>query len=357
MLAALAKRYLESNDTALLKKISSDTSDKPEKRSRKSKSNASSSDGITKQDKNFHHLTAQEQKLLFNRIMSLNVLNLFQKITLFDKFNLHATSPLVKQARFRRYIESHRVQMHEELLFNRSKSMTHRAKYKSSLKLHQYKLRRRKTIDLNHAVQRLIRFTSDARRPTTTKTATAAAHTNGRADSEKLPKAEPTPEADDEVTIAPTTPIKFTTQIKHVAFCSGEFSHLVIACTENRILIWNLLTLRLKSSLKLSVDRIVVDLYTSLVSAFTTANELFVFLPNTPLPLYQRANLPKILGAAWIPRRHPKPHSLTVDWQAITELYLLSENQVRFVFCIAQPICKLHSVDTNLGCIILYHFV
>lgn len=314
-LTALVKKFLENNDNSLIKTIS----EKPHKRSRESESNISHAGTTIKLEKSFHQLTAEEQKMVFNRVMSLNLLNLFQKISILDRFNLHCSSPLAKESRFRRYIEANRVQAYEDTLFNRSKLMNHRTKYNSSLKLHQYKLRRRKAADLNRTVQRLIRFTIDQR---------STAHTNGRADSEKTPKPDPVPEATyDEAT--PLTPIKCSTQIKHVEFCSGEFSHLVIACTENRILIWNLLTLRLKSSLKLSVDRIVVDQYTSLVSAFTKANELFVFLPNTPLPLYQRSHLPKIFGAAWIPRRHPKPHSLTVNWQAITELYLLSEEQVR----------------------------
>lgn len=348
--AALVRSYLDKNDNSLFKLLT----EKPEKKNRRSKSHA---DGL-KWDTNFKQLSAQEKKLVFNRVMSMNLLNLFQKLSILDRFDLHGTSPVAKEQRFMRYVDAHRLHTLEDTLFKRSQAMTHRMRHKSSLRLHQYKQRRRiKATDLNHVVQRLIRFTVDQRGGGGSATATTA--TNGqRSDSGKTPKRrkdsasikDETNESEAKPATTTFTPIKSTTHIKHVAFCSGEFSHLVIACTENRILIWNLLTLRLKSSLKLSVNRIVVDLHTSLVSAFTTANELFVFLPNTPLPLYQRANLPKILGAAWIPRRHPKPHSLTVDWQAITELYLLSEDQVSMQYKLIARSHILHFISSLFVC-------
>lgn len=315
-LAALVKKYLENGDNSILKAITTANRGTPSK--------AKATKSTAKLDKNFQQLSTAEQKLIFNRVMALNSLNLFQKISILDKFNLHCTTPATKEQRFKKYIEDNRVQNKEDKLFKQSKNLEHRGKCNSYLKLHQYKLRRRATANLSRAVQRLIRFTTDQRNANKSN---AHPLTNGRATSDKTSTNE-SPSKSKASDAPDTVPVKCTSEIKHVAFCSGEFSHLIIACTENRILIWNLLTLRLKSSLKISVDRIVVDLYTSLVSVFTKANELYVFLPNTPLPLYQHSHLPKILGAAWIPRRHPKPHSLTVDWQAITELYLLSEEQV-----------------------------
>lgn len=47
----------------------------------------------------------------------------------------------------------------------------------------------------------------------------------------------------------------------------------VIACTENRVLIWNLLTLRLQTVLKLSAEHIAVDSQTNLISVFTKNQE------------------------------------------------------------------------------------
>lgn len=50
------------------------------------------------------------------------------------------------------------------------------------------------------------------------------------------------------------------------------FSFQVIVCTENRLLVWNLLTLRLQTALKLSARHIVIDPLTNLIAIFTTRN-------------------------------------------------------------------------------------
>jgi hypothetical protein len=47
----------------------------------------------------------------------------------------------------------------------------------------------------------------------------------------------------------------------------------VIVCTENRLLIWNLLNLRLQTAVKLSVKDITIDSFTNAVGAFTIHNE------------------------------------------------------------------------------------
>uniref|UniRef100_A0A182ILP5 WD repeat-containing protein 75 second beta-propeller domain-containing protein n=1 Tax=Anopheles atroparvus TaxID=41427 RepID=A0A182ILP5_ANOAO len=122
-------------------------------------------------------------------------------------------------------------------------------------------------------------------------------------------------------------PIKSFPQIHHVLFCYGQFSHLVVITTENRLVVWNLLSLKIQVSAALTIDRIALDPITNLIATFTKENELYVFLPNIPMPLYHRINMPKVFGAVWVPRRYPSSQSFNVDWQATSQLFFLNAKQ------------------------------
>uniref|UniRef100_A0A182PJ88 WD repeat-containing protein 75 second beta-propeller domain-containing protein n=1 Tax=Anopheles epiroticus TaxID=199890 RepID=A0A182PJ88_9DIPT len=123
------------------------------------------------------------------------------------------------------------------------------------------------------------------------------------------------------------SPLKCFAQIRNVNFCYGQFSHLLLICTENRLIVWNLLSLRIQVSVLLTIDQIALDPFTNLIAAFTKNNEVYVFLPNIPMPLYHRVNMPKVYGAVWIPRRYPRSQSFNVDWQATSQLFFLNEKQ------------------------------
>lgn len=303
-LTTLLQNLIENNDTSIMKHIDSHS------KSKRATKNS-----------NVNKLTLREQKLLFKNILANNSLDLFQKINLFDRMNLRCRALIETKHEFQKHFELNNMHGKDEELTHRLINLSPRHRFMFCNRLNQFKLRKSKTSNLAAAYGRTIRFYN--------KSEPKVKFENGRADSEK---------SKDKYTGSFTLkksnnlqpPLKSSVQIKHVAFCTGEYAHLVIACTENRVLIWNLLTLRLQSSLKLCVSKIVVDLYTSLVAVFTNSNELIAFLPNTPIPLCQHKNLPKVHGAAWIPRKYPKSHSLNVDWQAISELFFLTEKQVNF---------------------------
>lgn len=297
----LIKNLLENNDMSIMKEIEHHTPSKVERKN---------------SHKTLKKLTINEQELIFKDVMANNTLNLFQKINLFDRLNLRCRALSNAKPALENYFKQNNVHAKDEELTHRLIKLSPRYKFIFCHKLNQYKLSKPKIQSLLVAARRTLRYT----------TSHETAAVNGRADSEK---------SNDKLggtfpnhSSKKVQPLKTPAQITHVAFCTGQYSHLLIACTDNRILIWNLLTLRLQSSLKLCVSKITVDIYTSLVAAFTRNNELVVFLPNTPIPLYQHRNLPKVLGAAWIPRKYPKSNSLNVDWQAISELYFLTEDQV-----------------------------
>lgn len=72
---------------------------------------------------------------------------------------------------------------------------------------------------------------------------------------------------------ASLAPVQSFAQISHVQFGAGAQAHLVTVCTETRVLIWNLMTLRLQAGLKLSVEHLAFDPHTNLIAAVTRNNE------------------------------------------------------------------------------------
>lgn len=258
-------------------------------------------------------LTISQKNELFNQILNTNQLNLFQKIQIFDKINLRGRVPLKWKTQLEKYCDKIDQHIDDDNLIGRMMNLSAKHKFKM---IHKYKksiAQRHNNRKVSDALKRVIQFSNtNEMKPTT----------NGFGNS-KSSKTEEQPFIKQ---FSATQ--NASVQIKHVAFCRGEHSHLVIACTEDRLLIWNLLSLRLQSSFKISVSKILVDIYTSLVAVVSKDQDLYVFMPNTPIPLYQHKGLPKIEGMAWIPRTYPRPHSLSIDWQASTELYFLSEKQV-----------------------------
>lgn len=121
-------------------------------------------------------------------------------------------------------------------------------------------------------------------------------------------------------------PIKNLTQITNVFFCSDELSHLVVVTTPKRLMVWNLLTLKLHGSFNIQAKFATLDPVTNLLAIFTKFNELFVFSLWPYLVLHRQKNMPEIYGAAWIPREFPKSKSLNVNWQAASQLLFLNQN-------------------------------
>lgn len=260
------------------------------------------------------NLSEEQKKMIFNQVLASNSINLFQKIHIFDKFNLHGRIPQRSKKSYTEYCEQIDNGLKCTNIIGRMLNLSTKQKFKFAHKYNQSNLQKQRSRHTLDAFKRVINCT---------KTTATKPVPNGVTDDQIMNELS----AENEITsIHPQKP---TVHITHVAFCTGEFAHLVIVCTEKRLLIWNLLTLRIQSAFKVAVERITVDLYTSLVAIVAKNHDLYVFLPNTPITLYQHKQLPKIDGLAWIPRKHPRNRSLTVDWQAHTELYFLSsEKQV-----------------------------
>lgn len=243
-------------------------------------------------------LSAEEKKLVFKRVQLQNELTLVQKAELFNRLRIQCrTAGEMREKITEKLAKAKRVSAQAERRLQMAvNELCSDVKFQSKRKLHNYERRKRSSPTLSQL----------------THVFDSTKSTKKAKKSAKDPK---------------TQPIKTTAQIRHVLFCHGEYSHLVVMTTQNRLLVWNLLTLRIQVTVNLAVSHLSIDSFTNLIAAFTHDHELFVFLPNIPMPLYQRKNLPAVYGAVWIPRRYPKSQSLNVDWQAISQLYFLNQNQ------------------------------
>lgn len=122
-------------------------------------------------------------------------------------------------------------------------------------------------------------------------------------------------------------PIKNTTHINNVLFCMGELPHLVLVTTADRLLVWNILTLKLQGSFKLQAKFITLDPLTNLCAVFTQHNEVFVIHPSPAITLHFQKDLPKIYGAIWSPVDLPKVPKDNVNWQSTSHLLFLTHKQ------------------------------
>lgn len=122
-------------------------------------------------------------------------------------------------------------------------------------------------------------------------------------------------------------PLKNINHITNAVFCAEDLSHLVVVSTSNRILIWNLLTLKIQGSFKIHSKIMTIDPLTNLIAVFNKYNELYIFHPSPAITIFHQKNLPDIFNLIWIPRETPKVQSLSVNWQAASQLLFLNHDQ------------------------------
>ncbi|XP_063699672.1 uncharacterized protein LOC134830199 [Culicoides brevitarsis] len=122
-------------------------------------------------------------------------------------------------------------------------------------------------------------------------------------------------------------PLKAPVQIKNILFGNEDHCHLVCVCTDTKILVWNLLTLRLQSSFNYSTKFASIDTQTNFIAVFSEENQLLVFHINSAHVVYCRRNMEDLYGMTWVPRRYPKARFNSLDWQAASQLYFLNTRQ------------------------------
>lgn len=222
-------------------------------------------------------LTLREQELVHRRLLAQPELNFDQKLELFARIGLRSQMPAELRQPFGAYVHRHfdGARAQRLALAARTQALPERQRYEASRKWANYtkRLAAAPTRESTR-VRDLVSF-EKATEPTAASPAslTRSAKKSAKRASVAPTKSPVSPAVAASADAVPVLPVKNLAQVKHVAFGAGEYAHLVIVCTERRLLIWNLLTVRLQTAIKLSVHRLAVDPSTSLVAAFTVHNE------------------------------------------------------------------------------------
>lgn len=201
------------------------------------------------------NLSAKEKKIIFQRVLEIQELNFNQKIHMLHKLNIFYKISNELETEICNHIKKTSLKVRDDI--EKTKRDVAQLKESDRFQL-QWKFQKfgllnrrlgRPTVSMRKLLKKRI---PDPRKKVIEKV------------EEKFDNSK-------------TIPIKCLTVINHVLFCMEEFSHLVIVTTDDRLLIWNLLTLKVQASFKLSVKYITLDPLTNLIATFTKSNECKYF--------------------------------------------------------------------------------
>lgn len=191
-----------------------------------------------------------DRKKLFTKILALNELNFYQKLELFQKMGISIKLPGNLSCDFLRYVNRNvLVEFKETTLMSRIPNLEPDKKFIGQLILKNY-ITRRSEAALKGLHLKNVSFDDDI----------SKCHSSNGTESMEFENNQP-PSTD--------MPVRNVAKIRKVVFGMGDSKHLVIVAAERRVLIWNLLTLRLQSSWKLSSRCISVDPSTGLLAINT----------------------------------------------------------------------------------------
>lgn len=197
---------------------------------------------------------------LYKRIIQMHELNLFQKVLLYQKLGIPCKSHPQLKAKLTEYLTKLISKRGEE---NKLHMLTHRLnlrqRFKAKYRLQQYNKERRQYEEITRnlvSVLSLMNLGTDVENNKKQKNDFYTNKNENQIRKENILLPKPT-----------------MAEISHVQFAAGDYAHLVVVCTERRVLIWNLLTLRLHAFLKLSVKHITFYQQTNLMAVVTTNQE------------------------------------------------------------------------------------
>jgi NET1-associated nuclear protein 1 (U3 small nucleolar RNA-associated protein 17) len=126
----------------------------------------------------------------------------------------------------------------------------------------------------------------------------------------------------------------FKQQITQVEFGTSNQCHLLVAASDERLSVWNLLTLTMMWTVPVHVSLLMADPVTANMAIITKENAIFVFAPNSPEPVFSSMTLLKhthhrtICGAAFVPTKYS--NDIRLRWFQRSPIYFIDDKKVLY---------------------------
>nr|XP_039269082.1 WD repeat-containing protein 75-like [Styela clava] len=128
--------------------------------------------------------------------------------------------------------------------------------------------------------------------------------------------------------------------IKHLNFGSHSSQHILMVVLHDAMHACDLLSGGILWSVNIQVKHLINDHLSSFIAALTDSNDLFVFQPTSPLPIYRHKNLCKnqIVSASYVPsgnetRKSWLQSSENISWMQNSRIFLVDDKMSVFTFC------------------------
>ncbi|XP_018576979.1 WD repeat-containing protein 75 [Anoplophora glabripennis] len=123
-------------------------------------------------------------------------------------------------------------------------------------------------------------------------------------------------------------------KIKWLKFGYSNQCHLLVSASAYQLSVWNLLTLCMIWTVPLRVSLLIADPLSTHMAVLTENKKVFVFTPNSPVPLFSNEDLltkqKNIIAASFVPSKYSNDAELS--WYERSHLYFInSKNELYYI--------------------------
>ncbi|XP_044269516.1 WD repeat-containing protein 75 [Tribolium madens] len=132
-------------------------------------------------------------------------------------------------------------------------------------------------------------------------------------------------------------------EINQIEFGNSNQCHLIVAASNGRLSVWNLLTLTMVWTVPVNVSILIADRVTTNMAIITKDNRIYVFTPMSPEPVFSSDKLLKkcncISAAVFVPSKYS--NDVKLRWYQRSPIFFIDSK--RQLFCVGS---EMESAET-----------